>query len=158
MSGSVLSLLRGGSAVSGHEGLLDGMSGASDTIDALDRGQITFHDVHHLVLADSQPVIVTAVESVRPGQLMAVSGAQFHWGSRGRRFKSGRPDQKVQVRRGSGFGLGPLSDLREPIGEPPESHIRCAMFVAGGLARRAFGVAALPLKRSSSIVSATCAA
>jgi hypothetical protein len=39
------------------------------------------------------------------------------WGSRGRRFKSGRPDQKVQVRRGSELALGPLSDLREPIGE-----------------------------------------
>jgi hypothetical protein len=38
------------------------------------------------------------------------------WGSRGRRFKSGRPDQKVQVRRGSGFSLGPLFDLREPGG------------------------------------------
>ena len=31
------------------------------------------------------------------------------WGSRGRRFKSGRPDQKVQVRRGSGFAPGPFS-------------------------------------------------
>ena len=38
------------------------------------------------------------------------------WGSRGRRFKSGRPDQKFQVRRGTGFSLGPLSDLREPAG------------------------------------------
>jgi hypothetical protein len=37
-------------------------------------------------------------------------------GSRGRRFKSGRPDQKVQVRRGAGFSLGPLFDLREPNG------------------------------------------
>jgi len=64
-SGSVLSLLRGGSAVWGREGLLDGMSGASDTIDALDRDQIALHDVHHPVLADSQPVIVTAVKSVR---------------------------------------------------------------------------------------------
>jgi hypothetical protein len=40
------------------------MSGASDTIDALDRDQIALHDVHHL-LADSQPVIVTPVEPVR---------------------------------------------------------------------------------------------
>jgi len=37
--------------------------------------------------------------------------------------KSGRPDQKVQGRRGSGFSPGPLSGLREPIGEPPPSHV-----------------------------------
>jgi hypothetical protein len=60
----VLSLLHGGSAVWGREGLLDGMSGASATIDALDRDQIALHDVHHPVLTDSQPVTVTAV-SVR---------------------------------------------------------------------------------------------
>ncbi len=51
-----------GRSVWGSEGLLDGTSGASDTIDALDRDQIALHDVHHSVLADSQPVIVTTVE------------------------------------------------------------------------------------------------
>ena len=40
------------------------------------------------------------------------------WGSRGRRFKSGRPDQKVQVRRGSGFSLGPLICIR-PLAQGP---------------------------------------
>src|SRR6266851_966183 len=56
------------------------------------------------------------------GRDVAQFGSALDWGSRGRRFKSGRPDQKVQVRRGSGFSLGPLFDLREPIGEPPQSH------------------------------------
>ena len=41
------------------------MSGARNTIDALDRDQIALHDVHHPVLADSQPVMVTPVEPVR---------------------------------------------------------------------------------------------
>src|SRR6185437_10251077 len=75
------------------------------------------------------------------GRDVAQFGSALDWGSRGRRFKSGRPDQKVQVRRGSGFSLGPLFDLREPIGEPPQSHV----FVAGVLAKRAFGDAAWPV-------------
>jgi hypothetical protein len=62
-------------------------------------------------------------------------------GSRGLRFKSGRPDQRVQVRRGSGFSLGPLFDLREPIGEPPRSHV----FVMSALAKRASWAAAWPV-------------
>jgi hypothetical protein len=52
------------------------------------------------------------------GRDVAQFGSALDWGSRGRRFKSGRPDQKVQVRRGSGFKPGPLFDLREPNGEP----------------------------------------
>ena len=52
------------------------------------------------------------------GRDVAQFGSALDWGSRGRRFKSGRPDQKVQVRRGSGFRPGPLFDLREPNGEP----------------------------------------
>lgn len=34
----------------------------SDTVDALDCDQVILNDVHDPVLADSQPVIVTAVE------------------------------------------------------------------------------------------------
>ena len=60
------------------------------------------------------------------GRDVAQFGSALDWGSRGRRFKSGRPDQKFQVRRGSGFSLGPLFDLREPIGEPPQSHVLVA--------------------------------
>src|SRR6185437_12614817 len=75
------------------------------------------------------------------GRDVAQFGSALDWGSRGRRFKSGRPDQKVQVRRGSGFSLRPLFDLREPIGEPPQSH----GFVAGVAARRAFGAVAWPV-------------
>jgi hypothetical protein len=37
------------------------------------------------------------------GRDVAQFGSALDWGSRGRRFKSGRPDQKVQVRRGFGF-------------------------------------------------------
>ena len=41
------------------------------------------------------------------------------WGSRGRRFKSGRPDQKSQVREVPDFRSGASFDLREPLREPP---------------------------------------
>jgi hypothetical protein len=44
------------------------------------------------------------LDSLRPGQTTDPC-----LGSRGRRFKSGRPDQKVQVRRGSGSHSGPFS-------------------------------------------------
>jgi hypothetical protein len=64
---------------------------------------------------------------LRGGTSMQATAFGIHsWGSRGRRFKSGRPDQKVQVRRGTGFLLGPLSDLREPIGEPLSRSLPCA--------------------------------
>jgi hypothetical protein len=40
-------------------------------------------------------------------------------GSKGRRFKFGRPDQKTQVREVPGFRSGASFDLREPLREPP---------------------------------------
>ena len=41
------------------------MSGVGDTVDALDRDHVIINDVHDPVLADSQPVIVGAVEGFR---------------------------------------------------------------------------------------------
>src|SRR5579859_3183492 len=91
------------------------------------------HEVH------GKPSRCAKVIGVRMGgRDVAQFGSALDWGSRGRRFKSGRPDQKVQVRRGSGFAPGPLFDHREPIGEPPQSHV----FVADVAAMRLFEAAA----------------
>jgi len=69
----------------------------------------------------------------RPGQTpvscLGVKGSPVQ-------IRPSRPE--VQARRGTGFSLGPLFDLREPIGEPPQSHV----FAAGVLATRAFEDAA----------------
>ena len=51
---------------------------------------------------------------------VAQLGRALDWGSRGRGFKSRRPDQNMQVRGVPDFGPGPLFDLREPNGEPPK--------------------------------------
>jgi hypothetical protein len=79
----------------------------------------------HATRADAEPLSAQFKCSVSPAKPRpATLGSD--WGSRGRRFKSGRPDQKVQVRRGTRFRSGPLFDLREPIGEPLSRSLPCA--------------------------------
>src|SRR5262249_22365317 len=68
---------------------------------------------------EAAPRCAIVIGSVMDGRDVAQFGSALDWGSRGRRFKSGRPDPKTQGREVRGVQTGPSPDLREPLREPP---------------------------------------